>query len=121
MGGVATHVFRKAQNGPDYLRRVGDELGIRLQLVPQATEGQLGYLTALAGLGDRRPRELLYSQTKTCIALHRCPHHHLLPGAENLIAYDSGAASFQVTFVPGSLNGKPVDASCLGHLQVGEE
>jgi hypothetical protein len=43
-------VFRKAENGPAYLDRVRTELHMRIQVVPQVVEGQLGYLTAVSGV-----------------------------------------------------------------------
>ena len=41
-------VFRQAKNGPSFLSRVKTELGIHISVVPQAVEGQLGYLTAVS-------------------------------------------------------------------------
>jgi len=67
---IATEVFRKATNGESYLRRIREELGLVVQLVPQETEARLGFLSAAA--------------------LSAVPR-------EELIAWDSGGASFQIT------------------------
>lgn len=52
-------MFRKAENGPAYLERVWNELHMRIQVVPQAVEGQLGYLTAVSGV-DQSTGALLF-------------------------------------------------------------
>lgn len=70
--GVATEVFRKASNGASFLAEVEADLGIKLSCVSQEVEGQLGYLSAAAAVGDGGSKE-------------------------SLLAYDSGAASFQIT------------------------
>lgn len=45
---VGTEVFRRAENGPAFLARVERELGIRVVLVPQEREAELGWRTGLA-------------------------------------------------------------------------
>ena len=41
--GVATAAFRKAANGPDFLRRMEGELGIRLRIVAQVAPGAVSH------------------------------------------------------------------------------
>ena len=41
--GVATAAFRKAANGPDFLRRMEGELGIRLRIVAQVAPGAISH------------------------------------------------------------------------------
>lgn len=69
--GVATAVFRKAQNGSDLLQIFEEQLGIRFQVLPQDEEGKLGFLTAKA----------LYPDVPESL----------------LLAWDSGNGSFQMT------------------------
>jgi len=69
--GVATAVFRKAQNGSDLLKLFEEQLGIRFQILPQEEEGKLGFLTAKALFPDVVETSLL--------------------------AWDSGNGSFQMT------------------------
>eukprot|EP00055_Hartaetosiga_balthica_P008315 m.30613 g.30613 ORF g.30613 m.30613 type:complete len:350 (+) comp6236_c0_seq4:195-1244(+) len=74
ISGAATQVFRLASNGMKFLDRVNKELGVNLRVVSQDCEGQIGFLTAKSALSasveDR-----------------------------NIIAYDSGAGSFQITYL----------------------
>ena len=49
--GVATAVFRRARNGEQHLKKCSDALSLNLQIVPQSTEGELGFLTACAAAG----------------------------------------------------------------------
>ncbi|CAK0815350.1 unnamed protein product [Prorocentrum cordatum] len=67
---VATEVFRKASNGADYLRRVKEELGLEAPIVTQEAEARLGFLTAVALQGRQE---------------------------EEVVCWDSGGGSFQVT------------------------
>lgn len=69
--GIATDVFRKAQNGAGLLQLFEEKLGIRFQILPQEEEGRLGFLTAKA----------LYPEVPE----------------ECLVAWDSGNGSFQMT------------------------
>jgi len=69
--GVATAVFRKAENGAEILQEIEKKLGIPFQIIPQNEEGKLGFATARA----------LYPEI---------PEEHLL-------AWDSGNGSFQMT------------------------
>ena len=68
--GVCTAVFRRASNGEEHLARANAELGLNLNLIEQKLEGELGYLAASSG----------------CEA-----------SAEQLVAWDSGSGSFQVS------------------------
>jgi hypothetical protein len=70
---IATEVFRKASNGAEFLDRVRD-LGVKVTIVSQELEAELGYATALAVSGS--------SPSAGCIA------------------WDSGGASFQITTRP---------------------
>jgi len=67
---VATEVFRKAANGEEFLRNVQAQLGLEVEVVTQDVEAELGFRTAVA-LQDRP--------------------------AEEVICWDSGGASFQIT------------------------
>lgn len=69
--GIATAVFRKAPNGPALLQRFEDELGIHFQILSQEEEGVLGYMTA----------KVLYPEVPE----------------EDIIAWDNGNGSFQLT------------------------
>lgn len=73
--GVATAVFRKAQNGNSLLQIFEEQLGIRFQILPQDEEGKLGFLTA----------EALYPDVSET----------------SLLAWDSGNGSFQMTIKEG--------------------
>lgn len=68
--GVATAVFRRAENGPDFLDSLTQFPGVSVRVVTQDLEGRLGFLSALAS--------------------RRAP-------AAQLIAWDSGAGSFQLS------------------------
>jgi len=68
--GIATAVFRKAENGKELLEKFEQELGINFQILPQNEEGKLGFLTAKA----------LYPNVLE----------------DNLLAWDSGNGSFQM-------------------------
>lgn len=73
--GVATAVFRKAQNGNDLLQMFEEQLGIHFQILPQDEEGMLGFLTG----------KVLYSDASET----------------SLLAWDSGNGSFQMTIKEG--------------------
>lgn len=69
--GITTAVFRKAKNGEKLFEQLRKEAGVDLQLVSQEKEGAFGFNTALV----------------------------LSPelSEENIISWDSGNASFQIT------------------------
>ena len=69
--GVATAVFRKAENGNDLLKIFEKQLGIHFQILPQEEEGKLGFLTAKA----------LYPEVLE----------------SHLLVWDSGNGSFQIS------------------------
>ena len=46
--GIATAVFRKANNGNEILQFLEQQVGIRFQILSQADEGELGFLNAIA-------------------------------------------------------------------------
>jgi len=71
VAGIATAVFRRAGNGEAYLARANGELGMKLQIVSQQLEGQLGFLAASSG-----------------VAAHE---------KDSLVAWDSGGGSFQIS------------------------
>src|SRR3989338_8181232 len=70
--GVATATFRETLNGPAFLERVKQSLGLSLALVSQEEEAILGFLTCAAVAPTNVPQE-------------------------NIVALDSGASSFQLT------------------------
>jgi len=74
--GVATAVFRKAKNGEKYLQNVSAEFGIKIVLVTQQMEGELGYLTACA---------------------HTVPSPASTIPHTKIVSWDSGGGSFQLT------------------------
>eukprot|EP00429_Kryptoperidinium_foliaceum_P005773 CAMPEP_0176023944 /NCGR_PEP_ID=MMETSP0120_2-20121206/11689_1 /TAXON_ID=160619 /ORGANISM="Kryptoperidinium foliaceum, Strain CCMP 1326" /LENGTH=318 /DNA_ID=CAMNT_0017357111 /DNA_START=38 /DNA_END=991 /DNA_ORIENTATION=- len=67
---VATEVFRKAANGGDFLQAVQSQLGLAVEVVSQEVEAELGFRTAVA-LQDAPPQDI--------------------------VCWDSGGASFQIT------------------------
>eukprot|EP00911_Craspedida_sp_UC1_P002299 UC1_evm2s1739 len=106
--GIATAVFRRATNGADFLARAETQLAIRLSVVSQAVEGEVGYLTAESTTTacfssnsnstpssgheeDKRGHPSSSSSTTTTSS----SSSSVIDDA--VIAYDSGAASFQLT------------------------
>lgn len=85
--GIATAVFRTAENGNEILHIFEEQLGIRFQILPQETEGKLGFLTAKA----------LYPEVAEA----------------SLLAWDSGNGSFQMTVKEN--NNYTVYQGPLGH------
>jgi exopolyphosphatase/pppGpp-phosphohydrolase len=69
--GIATAVFRKAQNGSAILKRFETELGIPFRILDQEEEGKLGFYAA----------KVLFPAVPE----------------ENLLSWDSGNGSFQLT------------------------
>ncbi|HEX2583141.1 MAG TPA: DUF952 domain-containing protein [Chlamydiales bacterium] len=69
--GISTAVFRKAENGKDLLHKIEKDLGIHFQILSQEEEGRLGFLSA----------KILYPEIDE----------------ENLLVWDSGNGSFQIT------------------------
>ena len=69
--GIATAVFRKAENGKDLLQKIEKDLGIHFQILSQEEEGRLGFLSA----------KILYPEIDE----------------EDLLVWDSGNGSFQIT------------------------
>ncbi|MBN9377481.1 MAG: hypothetical protein BGO14_10330 [Chlamydiales bacterium 38-26] len=70
--GVGTSVFRSAINGAEFLERVKEKTGIPLYLASQMEEGEIGFQSAVAASGL---------------------------DAEEIIAWDSGSGSFQMTTI----------------------
>eukprot|EP00668_Euglena_longa_P031279 GGOE01040453.1.p1 GENE.GGOE01040453.1~~GGOE01040453.1.p1 ORF type:complete len:362 (+),score=114.65 GGOE01040453.1:149-1087(+) len=68
---IATAAFRETSNGDALLDRIRSELGIPVEVISQATEGRLGFFTAGVVCPDAPP--------------------------EQLVVWDSGGGSFQVT------------------------
>jgi len=98
---IATEVFRKAQNGQEFVHRVTEQSGIRVHLIQQAEEARLGLLSAI-GLSGAAPG--------------------------NVLAWDSGGGSFQVTAAPENIQdlqnflgpwGSSVATAALVELQGG--
>jgi exopolyphosphatase/guanosine-5'-triphosphate,3'-diphosphate pyrophosphatase len=72
--GIATAVFREATNGRAAIEKINRNLGSNIRVIPQEEEGNIGFLTAVAASG------------KEC---------------HEVIAWDSGGASFQITYRDG--------------------
>ncbi len=49
---VATAAVRAAADGPDFIARVRDEIGLEIEVIDGAEEGRLSALGVLAGVGD---------------------------------------------------------------------
>ena len=82
--GVCTAVFRETTNGPAVLDLLCALLGCRVRIASQHSEGLLGFRTGLVAL------------TRSQHVEHQSIS--MLEGyAENLIVWDSGASSFQLT------------------------
>lgn len=47
---VGTEVFRRAKSGPEFLKEVENETGIKVKLIPQEKEAVIGYKSGLAVL-----------------------------------------------------------------------
>lgn len=75
--GIATAVFRKAENGKDLLQQIENNLGIHFQILSQEEEGQLGFLSA----------KILYPEVDE----------------SDLLVWDSGNGSFQITAKIGDI------------------
>lgn len=90
--GVATSVFRIANNGSTVLRNAAKATDIPLYLAPQEEEGIIGFTTALAATGLE---------------------------ASEIIAWDSGAGSFQITALNGpQLEVYGAEFALLGTLEL---
>jgi len=70
--GIATSVFRTANNGQHLLDRIKNELNLHIQLIPQTDEGEVGFVSAAAASGLN-------------------PHE--------IVSWDSGAGSFQISSI----------------------
>ncbi len=68
--GIATAVFREAENGMNFIEMMNRKKGFDLQVVSQEKEGELGFLTAVASSGHDQ---------------------------DTVIAWDSGSVSFQIS------------------------
>eukprot|EP00240_Pyramimonas_obovata_P016111 CAMPEP_0118954410 /NCGR_PEP_ID=MMETSP1169-20130426/58192_1 /TAXON_ID=36882 /ORGANISM="Pyramimonas obovata, Strain CCMP722" /LENGTH=271 /DNA_ID=CAMNT_0006902037 /DNA_START=132 /DNA_END=943 /DNA_ORIENTATION=+ len=89
--GIATAVFRLADNAPELLARIENELGIKLTVVSQDEEGEIGFLTAATGA--QQPA-----------ASDEAPAPPL--DLSSVVAWDSGGASFQLTVCDSGPEGK---------------
>lgn len=69
--GITTAIFRKAKNGAEVFERLKNESGVHLQLISQEKEGIIGFNTACVLSPDLNE--------------------------EDVISWDSGNASFQIT------------------------
>jgi len=85
--GIATAVFRKAENGQDLLQNIEKDLGIHFQILSQEEEGKLGFSNA----------RILYPEI----------------AEEDLLVWDSGNGSFQITEKMG--NTYKIYQGPLGH------
>lgn len=57
--GIATEVFRKAENGPSLFESLKTRCHVPLQIISQNDEGRLGFLTGAAIFSDLAKEELL--------------------------------------------------------------
>jgi len=73
--GAATAVFRESKNGANVISDIQSNLGINLRLITQEQEGNIGFLSAVAASNKK---------------------------SHEVIAWDSGGASFQITAKNGS-------------------
>ena len=80
---VGTEVFRKAKNGEIFLNRVENETGLKIKLISQELEAELGFLTGEAAL-----------MTIDNKSLSQLDYH----SDKDLVVYDSGGGSFQITW-----------------------
>ena len=101
--GVATAVFREASNGQEFLNKVRTELGIHIFIASQRFEGTLGYRTATHAARDTKERHVRRTPSKK-----RGRARQL-----NVLAWDSGGASFQITRGDGSMYGGAVGSSTV--------
>jgi hypothetical protein len=86
--GVATAVFRRALNGEAYLADVNRSLRLRLRVISQRLEGELGHLSASCGLPPSASCARLL-----CDAAGGVSHAPRAP----MLAWDSGGGSFQLS------------------------
>lgn len=80
--GVATAVYREATNGKEIIQQLVELVKFPIVIVSQRIEGYLGYMTAVQAGGAFFPEI----------------------NPSNIIAWDSGAASFQITTMEGHAN-----------------
>mmetsp|Transcript_23217 Transcript_23217/g.57284 ORF Transcript_23217/g.57284 Transcript_23217/m.57284 type:complete len:446 (+) Transcript_23217:216-1553(+) len=72
MGGVCTAAFRRAANGPSFLKNIAKNVGVSLKIITQEQEAHLGYMTVVS----------------LC-------HDDL--NSHEIVAWDSGGGSFQIS------------------------
>jgi len=58
--GVATSAFRKSKNGAMLAKRISDDLGIPVRIIPQRTEAILGFLAAYPQTGLKKKECLVW-------------------------------------------------------------
>lgn len=92
---IATDIFRKANNGSDFILRLSSELKWNIQIIDQDQEGELGFLTIAHAV----------SQEISSINFHQ------------LVAWDSGNSSAQLTIF-GENKGFSVYKSPFGRIPI---
>jgi hypothetical protein len=97
--GVATAVFREANNGEHFLERVRTELGIPIFIASQVFEGRIGYSTAVHAARGTREQHI-----------QRTPSKRRGPSRE-VLSWDSGGGSFQISNAQGFMYGGQVGSS----------
>eukprot|EP00976_Prorocentrum_cordatum_P115231 1195974-Prorocentrum_minimum.AAC.7 len=105
--GIATAVFRLADNAPELLARIDQELGIKLTVVSQDEEGEIGFLTAATGA--QQPATSLHAcctNDKESYALGSGGDPPPPMDLSAVVAWDSGGASFQLTVCDSQPEGK---------------
>ena len=94
--GVGTEVFRKAKNGEDFLKRIESEANIKIDMISQEKEAQIGFRTGEAALLTI-DKDVLKNQFD---------YDH----GSDLAVYDSGGGSFQITWADKTVKeSKPFD------------
>ena len=76
---IATAAFREAKNGVSFLEDTSKNLGVDIKLISQIEEGKFGFLTALNSFQLENKEEEV--------------------NGEDIIAWDSGGSSFQLTSI----------------------
>ncbi len=74
---VATDIFRIAENGRGFIKRLSQDLELEIEIIDQDQEGKLGFLSLT----------------------HALKHTHQNLSLENIIAWDSGSSSVQLSMI----------------------
>lgn len=94
--GICTAVFRNAHNGAPLMKDLAVRCGLRLQLVTQRLEGLLGYRTAQCLLRQQQQKQNSKGAPVDRVQFQPAPP--AAAPAPRLVVWDSGGASFQLTY-----------------------